>query len=226
MISLKMSKERVLNHMAYSKWWYIITLALTLVIFNFAYSVTAPRVPDWLKIDITVYGKGYLDSAGSKDWEAEMLEITDIDQKEVNLMSMSLGTNEGETYQMMEVLAARMAAREDDILVLPTIYAQTYMKQGAFIALEDYFSIDDIENLPEEIEISNYYGMIEDGVGNDAKEHLFILPLDGAERFYELGINPSGMSIMILIYTENIDNAIKCVDFIINQTGQDKNIYN
>lgn len=219
MISLKMSKERVKNHLAYSKWWYIITLALIFIIFNFTYNASAPKVPDWLKVDITVYGNGYLDTGGSRDWEAEMLELTGGDQKEVNLMSMSLGSNEGEAYQMLEVLAARMAAGEDDILILPTVYVQAYIKQGAFMPLEDYFSIDDIENLPEDLDIANYYGILDEGAGEDTKEHLYALPLDGAERFYELGISPDELSIMILIYTENFENAIKCVDFIVKQTG-------
>lgn len=211
MISLKMNKDRLSNHLHYGKWYYIVAVLGALVVFSMIHTVTEPKTPDYLKVDITVYGS-YMDEIVKKDWQQDLLALLPEDQKEVNIYSMSMGE---EDYNMMEIVVARMTAQEDDIIIMNTERALAFATQGVFKPLEEYIAPDDIRNLPEDFDWDAMYVAEE---GSDDGKMLFILPLDGAYGLTELGVYPGDMSIAIMTYSENFDNALRCVQYILDQT--------
>lgn len=216
MIDLKITKKRFLDHFYYAKWLYVFMIAGALFLFSMVFTISKPVVPKEFRVDISILGVTLQEDVKIL-WEEEILAMLPEDQQEVNIYAMGFGGDENSTggISIYEIIAARMAAREDDIYIMNKELYDFLSTQGAFhemdeMALNYVFS--------EEIDIEEYKYTLEDEPEIDGKKYLYGLPLDNVLGLVDLGIDPRGKVIGILIYTENYDNVAKTVDYILNQT--------
>ncbi len=151
-------------------------------------------MPDENKVDIYMYC-GYSVNADVETWESEMLSLLPDNQREVNLIaSVSAGA------QMMEAIIARIAAHEGDMIALDYEQMSALMTNMAFTPLEDFVDIDAITAANPEINWEDY-----SAVDDEGNEHIYMLPLDGVEGLYELGIEPKGNCIAVFFYSKNME---------------------
>lgn len=216
MIDLKLDKRRFKNHMEYSKWLYIGVIAGACLLFGIVYSVTEPKVPDEYRVDILVDGNILYQTSADR-WSAEMLERLPEDQQLVTIYGMSF---EALGYQTMELLMARMTVGEDEIYILP------YDTYRGFAAQQAFYDLTDIADqfqyqLPPDREIEDYYVQTEDFEGELTEARLYGLPVDGAHGLlYDLGIDPTGKVLCIFSNNKNLDNAIECAKYILEQNSE------
>ena len=217
MIDVRFTKERFKNHFYYAKWMYVVFVALGAVIFSMVFTFTRPVVPKEFRIDISIMGFT-LQDAEKEIWEQEILAGLSEDQQEVNIYALSFGGSEGDSiggYSVYEILAARMAAKEDDIYIMSKEIYMGLASQGAFTVMDDI--ITDYE-YPEELDLEEYKVELQDSEGTDGQPHFYGLPLDNVMGLVDLGVDPRQSVIGILVYSENYDNALKAVDYIMNRT--------
>ena len=217
MIDLKFTKQRFKDHLYYSKWMYIVMAAAALVVFSMVFSVTKPVVPKEFKVDISVLGFTVQDSE-KNIWQEEMLSLMPEDQQEVNIYSLGFGGDDEDAsmgYTVYEIITARMAAREDDIYIVSKDLFTVFVQQGAFMPLDD---IAGKYEIPEGINPDDYKATIEDPDLSDGKEHVYGLPLDGVMGLVDLGVDPNNRVLAVLTYTENYENVLIAVDYIMNKT--------
>jgi hypothetical protein len=216
MIDVKFTKERFKNHFYYAKWMYMVFVALGVLIFSMVFTFTRPVVPKEFRLDISVMGFT-LQDAEKNIWEEEILATLSEDQQEVNIYSLGFGGSEDTMggYSVYEILAARMAAKEDDIYIMPRDIYLGLASQGAFTVMDDF--ITEYE-YPEELDLEEYKVELQDTEGTDGQPHFYGLPLDSAMGLVDMGVDPRESVIGVLVYTVNYDNALKAVDYIMHRT--------
>ena len=217
MIDVKFSMQRFKDHFYYSKWLYVAFVLVGVFVFSMVFSVTKPVVPNEYKVDISILATSLQDSEMSV-WSEEILALLSQDQQEVNIYAMGFDDSEDSTmgYSIYEILAARMAAREGDIYIMSKNMYISLAQQGAF------FPLDDIAlnyEYAEDLDLEEYKIQIEDtDKPNGQAAHYYGLPLDNVLGLVDLGVDPREKVICVMIYTENYDNAIKAVDYIMNKS--------
>ena len=214
MLDLKITKQRLKDHLYYSKWLYLVAAAIALVIFSLIYQIAEPVVPKGLKVDIAVIGFS-VDETEKTVWEDDILSILPEDQQEVNIYSLALPTDDSSNgFAVYQILTAKMTAKEDDILILPKDLYLSFASQGAFLAVDDIVSRYE---LPEGLDLDEYKVAVTDE--QTAQEpHLYGFPIDNISGFRDMGIDPEGKVMTILVYTENYTNVLKAADYIMNKT--------
>lgn len=216
MIDVKFTKKRFIDHFYYSKGLYVVFVALGLIIFSMVFTFTRPIVPKEFKVDISILGFT-LQDVEKEIWEQELLESLAPDQQEVNFYSLGFGGDDDSLggYSVFEILAARMAAQEDDIYIMSKEIYLSLAQQGAFMPMDEIVSMYEY---PEELDLEEYKIKLEEGLGSDDNPHIYGLPLDNAMGLVDLGVDPRERVIAILVYTENYDNALKAAEYIMNRT--------
>ncbi len=211
MLDLKITKQRFVDHLYYSKWMYVGIIAAAMVLFSLIFTVTKPVVPNALKVDITVLGMSMQDMEKSQ-WQKDILATLSEDQQEVNIYTLGFSSEDGSMdYSMYEVMAARMAAKEDDILILPKEIYLSFASQGGFLPMDDVAALYD---LPEDYNLDELTLSTED----NPESHLYGIPISHLMGFVDLGIDPTDKVMAVLVYTENYDNALKAIDYIMGKT--------
>ncbi len=219
MIDLKITKERLKNHMHYSKWLYVLVLAVVLVIFNLSYTMSEPEVPTEFKVSILV--NDYIfGEEGTDKLESELLEMLPEDQQEVKVFSLSAGGGGGQDLQIVQVLMARLVAKQDDILILPYETFKSFAHQGSFVPLDEKLTIP---SQPEDVDMSEYTIEILDDDGNgDGQPMLYGIPLDGSAGLQNYGIMNEGLVAGIPVTSGTVDNAVLSLQYLLNQTQVDE----
>ena len=206
---LKITKKRLINHLQYSKLYYIGAIAIVLVVINLIYSATEPRYPKENTVNIMMY-TGVADEDVLETWEKEMLALLPDDQREVNIVStipIDITTQ--------SVVFARIAAKEDDILIIDKENINAYANQAAFLPLDEYMDIDLIYSKYPDVDWSEYWMKAE--ALQDDEAHIYWLPLGIVDGFSELGFSGETLGIAVLGNSLNIDNSITCVKYIMSK---------
>ncbi len=217
MIDTKITAQRFKDHFYYSKWLYVVFILSGIAVFSMVFTLTRPTIPGEFKIDISVFAASMDDNAAS-EWEQGILALLPEDQQEVNIYAMGFGASGEETlggYSPYEIIAARMAAHEDDIYIMPKDIYINLAAQGAFYEMDD--AIGNYE-YPEEIDLEEYKVQYREDENVEVPPHYYGLPLDSSLGLVDIGVDPREHVIAILIYTEDYDNAMTAIDYIMNRT--------
>ncbi len=216
MLDLKFTKQRFKDHLYYSKWLYLIFISLAVLGFSLIFSITEPEVPKELKVDINVFAV-VLEETEKIIWEEEILHSLSQDQQEVNINTLGFTGSEEASLgiSVFEIMTTKIVAKEDDIFIMPKDIYIAYAKKGVFIAMDDIFPKYEF---PEELDLQEYKVRLEENIETDGDSHLYCLPLDNVKGLNDLGIDPTDKVLVVLVYTENYDNVLKAVDYIMNKT--------
>ncbi|MCK5129329.1 MAG: hypothetical protein KAQ68_05740 [Clostridiales bacterium] len=213
MINLKITKERFKNHFHYGKWLYFVMITAGVLVFSLIFNMTRPIVPKEFKVDINYIGQT-VNEVFETIWEEDILATLPDDQQEVNIYAFGFNAEDTSSgFTFYDVMFARMAAKEDDIQILPKAVYEMYAKGGAYISLED---IAGKYEYAEDVDIDAYKFASNNSDNEVAK--LYGLPLDNAMGLLELGIDPKGKVLAVMIYSENYENVYKVIDYIMNKT--------
>jgi hypothetical protein len=217
MIETKITTQRLKDHFYYAKWLYVVFILTGVLVFSMIFTFTAPKVPGEYKVDVSVFATS-LDDNASAEWQQEILSMLPEDQQEVNIYALGFGASSEESlggYSPYEVIAARMAAREDDIYIMPKDIYLSLAAQGAFMEMDDV--VGNYE-YPEEVDLEEYKVSYSEDENVEGPLHYYGLPLDNSMGLVDIGVDPRERVIAILVYTESYDNAMVAVDYIMNKT--------
>ncbi|MDO3408769.1 hypothetical protein QWJ34_03225 [Saccharibacillus sp. CPCC 101409] len=104
----------------------------------------------------------------------------------------------------LQKVMVEYAAGGNSIVILPKDTVQTYGRDGAHLALDEYF---DKEKYPEGVFES---GVLKDGEDDPVtEEHLFGIPVDQMKMFQDAGYVPKDMLACVVVNAPNADAAIK-----------------
>jgi len=203
---LKITKARLSNHFHYSKWHYVVAIAAALVIVSIVLTMTEPRYPDENRISIIIYG-ATMDEAIAAEWEDEMLEFLSEDQREVEISSTVTVDELTQT-----VVMARIAAKEDNIVIMDIENISLYAASGAFLPLDEYMDLEGIFSMYPDVNWDEYYTR---GIENEEQtSHIYWLPLYVVEGYEYIGASGDGAGIAVFSNSANISNALICVEYI------------
>ena len=206
---LKITKERLKNHLHYTKWYYFAAIAVVLIIVNVAYTISEPRCPGENKVNIMIYG-GAAEEDATVKWENDMLGLLPDDQREVNILA-SISVDE----LTQPVVMARIAAREDDVIVMDTENIKSYAAAEAFLPLDEYMDLDKIFAMYPDIDRSEFYTKI--SASQEESAHIYWLPLYAATGLEELNIYGENLGIAIAANSENPVNAAICAEYMMTK---------
>lgn len=216
MIDLKINKSRLKNHLHYSKWLYVVALIGVLIVFNLAYTMSEPQVPTEFKVSVLV-NNFISDDEGADKLEQEILAALPEDQQEVTVFSLAAG---GQDMQIMQVLMARMVAKQDDVLILPYETFVGYAQQSAYLPLEGRVTIP---TQPEGVDMDKYKVELVDDEGNgNGDPQLYGIPLDGSVGLQSYGLMTQGMVICVPVTSENQDNGVRALQYMLDKTTLDE----
>ena len=206
---LKVTRQRVKNHMQYGKWYYIVGIIAAIIVVNLAYTLTNPRYPKENTISVMMYaGIGEEDVLDT--WEDDMLKLISDDQRQVNVMSTVPVDVSTQT-----VIIARIAANEDDMMVTDIEDMQSYANGGAFLPLDEHMDLSTIYEMYPDVDWAQYAFKSE--ALEDKEEHVYWLPLYMVEGFEETGLITENLGIGILGNSVNVDNAVICLEYILTR---------
>lgn len=206
---LKITKHKVDNHMHYGKWYYVGAIVLVLIIVSVAYTATTPRYPKENTVSIVMYA-GMGDEEVMDSWEMEMLENLPEDQREVEIVTSTVIEGSTET-----VMIARIAAGDDDVLIAEIETIEGYASQGAFLALDELVDFDKLSASYPSVDWSEY--LCEAVDEKEDIEHIYYLPLGMIEGFDDIGFPGEGLGISVLANSVNADNAITCIEYLLEK---------
>lgn len=220
MIDLRLNSKRFHLHWHYWKWRYVVILAVALVAANLLYTTTAPKTPYGQKVEIYLYST-FVSDGEAKAWERELLRMLPPDQKEVSILSIPVI----EGSDIYSILAARMAAHEGTVLILPknvpgasgnaiNLFTGAAANES-FIPLEE---LRDRLDLPRGIDLSTGTVDIQPDLSKPGISLWSGIPLDGIAGLRRL-FNPEGLVLALPVYaSENLPNALAAVNWLLSKT--------
>lgn len=206
----KITKDKMKNHLHYHKLIYLAAIILVVVLINFAYTATTPKIPKENRVSIMLF-IGNANETVADEWEKQMLATLSSDQKEVEIISTTMVEISSEA-----IIFARISVNMDDIILLDFERMTDIMGEGAFIPLEEYLDLENIKALYPDIDWSLYSHQSEEYGEKDSS--ICMLPLDAIEGIHNLEVTNENVCIGILRHSTNKENAAKCVEFIMDQT--------
>ncbi len=212
MFEVKITKKRLGKHWHYYRFHYLIALACALIAANLLLTGTTPKTPNDRKVDVIILCKSY-NTDYLEALEKELLCALPPDQKEVNLMVMTL--MEGQESTTYQVLAARLTAQEADAWILPADLYRSYAESGTFLALEDRFTS---LGLPADFNASAARVIVKPEEDKPGAQHTCGIPLDGFTGLLP-GFVPDGMVLAFPSYYErNPENTRLVVERLLSMT--------
>ena len=203
----RITKQRIKNHIQYGKWHYIAAIIAVVVIINLAYTISTPRYPNENKVSIIIYAT-IANEEVLDEWEKAMLKLLAEDQRKVEMTAtvpIDISTQ--------GVVVARIAAKEDDILVMDIEHIKSYVNKGAFLPLDENMNLDKIINMYPDVDWGQYSAKIEES--EDA--HIYWLPLCMVTGWGDLQMSGDDLGIAILSNSENVSNAVICLEYILTR---------
>ena len=200
---------RVKEHLRYNWWKYVLLVALSLVIWNLYFSMTAYRPPEDKKLVTLIYASG--DYPTAQMWLDTVREEHFPDQEEFTAEFVV----QDETYGTM-VLSTRMVVGDVDLVVVPRSEALSYAESGLLLSLEDK---GDIPALCEAAGVDIQRGWWRNTAAGE--RHLLWIPVSGLPRVCSwLYADPADFCLGIRIQCGNEDNAVELVRLLLQDAAQ------
>ncbi len=213
MIDLKPTPARLREHWRYHWWMYALFTVLAVVAANMLFTVTTPKVPYELKVEVLAVN-AYMNDDLAEQWQMDLQTELTADQKEVSIQNTPL--IEGQEMVIMQVMMARFTGREGTVLILPSWMFQNFAQGEAFINLQDIIGEF---NVPEGTDLTKG----EVVVGADEEENipgekqLCGIPLDQCKGLGQLLINED-MVLCLPVYAEdNWENAKTTANWLLGK---------
>lgn len=218
MIDGRVTKRRLLNHLHYSKWYYLLALAGSLLVFALLYDITEPKVPGNQKVQILVLDYYLTGDTGA--WQEEILAHLPEDQREVRFVTLAAGITN--TSENLELIQARIVTRLDDIFLMDVETYKLLASTGAFLPLDRPSQPDGVPfleriTLPEGVDpaaLTVQYETLDDAGNLIKEEGICGVSMIGVRGMLYLGVVPDNMVAAVASYSENQENALETLAWI------------
>ena len=207
MVDNKITKKRIHEHMAYSKWKYILLAIVCVVAWNLIYSMTEYRPPKEKRVHVYVLSAG-ADNAQLQEGLGQAVLDTLVDTEEVQFYSIGLTASGDYTTEMQ--FSTYLGAQEGDVFMCPTykFYSLSRGEDGLFVALDDYIDSGVINVDGIDLEAGR-------DIGPDGEEHVFGIPMDSLYGLIDYNVDPAQLLLCIPVYSHNQDNAARAINTLI-----------
>lgn len=213
-IPTPITKKKLLNHLTYAGWKYLLLIACAIFGWGLIYTVTLPRVPQEKRVDLHVISytaiSDQVDAFLKPLWEETVPEMDSV---------VSTVVAPDANYGNMQ-LTAYFAAADVDIILLNETYFKSFASNGSFIPLEDYIADGTID--VGDIDLKNGYvayieSYDEQNRPKVGERRLYGIPLDSFYGFMEgMNIDNRGMFAAIAINNLNDENVIPFFNALLN----------
>ncbi|MDD3840184.1 MAG: hypothetical protein PHP06_06380 [Clostridia bacterium] len=206
MKSLLFDMERLKNHFYYDWWKYIVGIIATFIIWSFIATVTRPQVPPEKKLDV------YL--VGSITYQDELEELSEKmledfpDLEEINFLPIQY-KGEEDIYGRQKIFVL-LGARSGDLFAFSEQDYKEIAGQGAFVNLDPFIDRGVIEDNTD----YQRYRLYAD---QESEKHLYGIPLEDITIFDNTSYSYKDKVISVVGYSQNKDNAIKFLKWLIEK---------
>jgi len=216
MFRVGVTKVRFKNHWDYYKWRYVGALLVACLAWGILYGLTVPGIPANQKIDIFMVGSQF-DINLAEDWETEILAALPADQKQVSIVTNQASVNgDPITEQLIMAMAIQ---KEGNIFILPKAYYESFMDQGLFMPMDvpqdGGKAILETIGIPKEDIGDEGFGVAAEGPYK-GEDHVYAIPAKLAPGIGQL-VGDEDMYISIVTYSRNLDNALRAIQWILQQ---------
>lgn len=209
------TRERVRHHLTYCGWMYVLLIVVAVFGWNLTYTMTEPRIPpeEQLTFYVTTSAGGTdasLSAFMEEVWEKEFPEL-----KKVGYVGI-IGTSERDMAGAVQ-LHTFLYAHQGDVYLLKREDYRNYGGPAVSLPLEDLVA-DGTLKIPEGMSVNKGYMTLSAEFEEMAGErHLYAIPCAQLPGFKtKLGIDPRDMYLMVTSYGGNRDNALKFVQYILD----------
>jgi len=217
MRATKITKKRVADHFAYSVWKYALLIVLAAFGWNLIYSVTVYKPPADKKLDI--YMVTYAMAGDAIDRLDQMASPAFPDLEAINFLHIAM--NDMDDYYANIQLSTYIGAREGDVYLMPGERFRAYASGGLFAPLGDAIA-DGTIRLGEIDAQSGMMELTDDETGERLPAAIYGIPASRLYGLLELGIDNRDLWIGVTMYSQNIPNALKMVDWLIDSFTEEK----
>lgn len=210
MVDNRMTKKRIHEHWAYSKWKYILLVIVCVVAWDLVYSMTEYRPPKERRVHVYAMSAG-ADMETMKEALGQTLLDSLVDTEEVQFYAIEISAS-SESYEAELKFSTYIGAQEGDVFLMPTykFYNFSHGEDGLFVPLDEYIASGIIDVTGIDLETGK-------DTGADGEEHVFGIPLDSLYGLLDYNIDPAQMFLCIPAYSLNQDNAARAINTLIEQ---------
>lgn len=214
MADKRITRKKLKTHWHYSWWKYVMLTALSIMVVDIVFAMTAYRAPEEKKIEL-YFCNGYMNTAAIEEEFWPMLIEACPDQEELVVMNIDLTSQDGYSDMQFTVYSA---AHQGDICLLPASEVKKLAADGAdeiFIELTPYVESGAID--VEGIDLSG--GMYK---AADGTEGLYGIPADSLYGLVSYGNDPADSLFCIMSYSGNDDNAAAALGILVGHFRAEK----
>jgi len=217
-------KKKLKDHLRYEGFLYVAVIFLLCTAFSMLFSMTKPEADADKRVHILVASS--LDSRKAESWSREILALLPEEQEEVEFLVFSINEGDYDDSEVLSAFYARLLTHEGDLMVLPYWLYEICAQRQFFVPLsdagEDGVVWLDKLTLPEgvdperdRVDIALSYD--ENDVPLETHSAVCGIPLDKMMGLWDANVNPSDMVACVPYYSENKDNAIIALQWLLDE---------
>lgn len=208
MVDNKITKKRVHEHWAYSRWKYILLVIVCVVAWDLIYSMTEYRPPREKRVHVYTMSSGANTELMTTNLTQPVMDAL-VETEEVKFYAIEISAT-NESYEAEMKFTTYIGAQEGDVFLMPTykFYGFSHGEDALFVPLDDYIASGVINVGDIDLETGR-------DVGHDGQEHVYGIPADSLYGLIEYNVDPADMFLCIPLYSLNQDNAAATVNELI-----------
>lgn len=212
MLTLKLTKEKMLNHFRYEKWKYIGAVVAVIAIWSFLYPSVIDRIPDNERLLVCVAAKSVRQDRflqTENEAQVAMPEIRKIEFQHILYSGVSDVTG-------TQVLGTLLQANRGDIYIIDRTVFESRAAGGSFMSLDDAMQTGELL-LPNQ---TKRQIALQDGRmkrDRETQEHQFGIPLKAFKGFIHWDMSVEDKYIVIMESSKNKVGALKLFNWLMQK---------
>jgi len=215
--------EDLRNHLYYRWITYLVLLLVTSLAWSLLFSVSEPKVK--LKNRVEILFTGLSDHDEAQEWIACIQNTLVGDRQEADYVYVP--ANEQDSAST--ILFMRMEGREGDLLLIPYAWFEYLASEGALIPLttatQDGGQLIDMLELPGDFDLDYGYANFTDADTGETTFELCGVPMGTVKGLKDLGIDPDDKIACIAFYSQNAENDMRALKWIMDNKKSQEGAY-
>lgn len=207
----KITGGKLKNHWQYAKWKYVIMVIAMAFGWNLIYSVTAPRTPPELKVDIYMVGPAA--SSDALDALTARAKPDFPDMQELNFINIPLsGDSDVYAYQRYQTM---VGAGEGDVYIVDGGMFESLVDMGGAVALNPYIESGALVLGDLELGGTTLEAPVESEDAPPIGRRVYGVPMDSLFGFLtDSGFDNRNKVMIVMSFSKNKENAVKMVNWL------------
>lgn len=215
MVDNTITKKRIQEHWAYSRWKYILLVIVCVVAWDLIYSMTEYRPPREKRVHVYTMSSGVNTENMTANLTQPVMDAL-VETEEVKFYAIEISSS-SESYEAEMKFTTYIGAQEGDVFLMPTykFYGFSHGEDALFVPLDDYIASGVIHVGDIDLETGKDVGM-------GGEEHVYGIPMDSLYGLIDYNVDPADMFLCIPLYSLNQDNAARTINALIEQFTAEK----